>query len=253
MKTAAKMYFLPSYRTGKFIVGVAILLIFCGSVKAQSSFSISGGFNQSVFYTQLPRTEYYHRIRSYDAYLINFAYKEDFSSLRKNLRLGTQLEFKQQSAWFYYEDNFPKDTFATGVRYDIRSLNLYLFPELRVGENVKFVFGGGPVFQYVMNTKAEGTQIQSKTDEASIETKINDKNSKDITGFSFGVKINLGVEIPLCKNLYLLFNNSYTFGLTGFRGNLRKQMKFFNSIDLSLSGGLLWQINHREWFSKRVR
>ena len=240
--------FFQTNNRSKVIICFAIVLFLGGNLKAQSSFSISGGFNQPIFYTQQSKSEYYHSIRSYDAYLINFTYKENFSALQKNLRLGAQLEFKQQSAWFYYEDNFPTDTFATGVRYDIRSLNLYLFPELKVGQSVKFVFSGGPVIQYVVNTKAKGTQIQIRTGESNIETKIDEKNSKDISGFSFGVKINLGVEIPIYKNLYLLFNNSYTAGFTGFRGNLRKQMKFFNSIDLNISGGLLWQINHKEWF-----
>ena len=221
----------------------AILLFLGENLNAQSSLSISGGFNQPIFYTQQSKSKYYHKITSYDAYLINFTYKKDFSALQKNLLLGAQLEFKQQSAWFYYEDLYPADTFATGVRYDIRSLNLYLFPELKVGQSVKFIFSGGPIIQYVVNTKAKGTRVQIKSGESNIETPIDDKNSKDISGFSFGVKISLGVEIPIYKNLYLLFNNSYTAGFTGFRGNLRKQMKFFNSLDINLSGGLLLQIN----------
>lgn len=233
---------------GLAIVFLIFILFLGNNLSAQSSFSLSGGFNQPIYYTEQSKSEYYHTIRSYDAYLLNFTYKEDFSALQKNLQLGAQLEFKQQSAWFYYEDNFPVDTFATGVRYDIRSLNLYLFPELKVGQTVKFVFSGGPIIQYVVNTKAQGTQIQIKTGESNIETKIDDKNSKDISGFSFGAKISLGVEIPIYKNLYLLFNNSYTAGFTGMRGDLRNRMKFFNSLDINISGGLLLQINHKDWF-----
>lgn len=236
----------------KVITCLVIILFFGNNLKAQSSFSLSGGFNQPIFYTQQSKSEYYHTIRSYDAYLLNFTYKENFSALQKNLQLGAQLEFKQQSAWFYYEDNFPTDTFATGVRYDIRSLNLYLFPELKVGQAVKFVFNGGPIIQYIVNTKAKGTQRQLISGESNIETKIDDKNSKDISGFSFGVKISLGIEIPIYKNLYLLFNNSYTAGFTSFRGDLYKRMKFFNSLDINISGGLLLQINHNDWFSNMV-
>ncbi len=241
-------YLFYSKKWNKIVICFAIILLFCNSLIAQSSFSLSGGFNQPIYYTGQSKSEYYHTITSDNAYLINFTYKEDFSALQKNLQLGAQLEFKQQSAWFYYEDNFLVDTFVTGVRYDIRSLNLYLFPELKIGQDVKFVFSGGPLLQYVVNTKAQGTQIQIKTGESDIETKIDDKNSKDISGFSFGAKISLGVEIPIYKNLYLLFNNSYTFGFSGLRGNLRKQMKFFNSLDINISGGVLLQINHTNWF-----
>ena len=223
------------------------------SVKSQSSLALNGGFNQPIFYSSQEKSVYRHSFSSYNAYSFNFTYKEDFSELQKNLRLGAQLEFKQQSAWFYYEDNFPADTFATGVRYDIKSLNLYIFPELTVGENVKFVLSGGPVLQYIVNTKAKGTRVQLITGQSNIETDIDDKNSNDISGFCFGAKISLGVEIPIYRNLYLCFNNSYTAGITGFQGNVRKQMKYYNCLDINISGGILYQINHKDWFKKKQK
>ena len=238
-----------NYRTILFCV-----MIFCVGVpyaKSQSSFSLNGGFNQPIFYSSQMKSVYYHSFDSRNAYSLNFTYKENFSKVQKNLQLGAQLEFKQQSAWFRYDDNFPTDTFATGVRYDIRSLNLYIFPELRVGETVRFVISGGPALQYIVNTKAKGTQIQLISGEPNIETDINDKNSKDILGLCFAVKLNLGVEIPLYKNLYLCFSNSYTAGLTGFQGNLSKRMKYYNCLDINISGGFLWQLEHKEWFTKK--
>ncbi len=228
-------------------------LLFINNLYSQSSFSLNGGFNQSLFYCGQSKSDYYHSYTPYNSYLVNFSYRENLSVLQKNLQVGAQLEFKQQSAWFYYEDLYPTDTVATGVRYDIRSINLYLFPELRVGEYVRFVFSGGPVIQYIVNVKAKGKQVQLMSGSSNVETDIDEKNSKDISGFTFGVKINFGVEIPIYKGLYLAFCNSYSAGFTGMGGELSKRMKFFNCIDINLSGGIVYQVNHKDWFSNRKK
>ncbi|MDR0604317.1 MAG: hypothetical protein LBG80_08465 [Bacteroidales bacterium] len=229
------------------------ILLFSGNLHAQSNVSMNAGFNQSIFYCGQAKSDYYYSFTPYNSYAVSFFYKENLTVLQKNLQIGAQIEFKQQSAWFYYEDVYPADTFATGMRYDIRSVNLYLFPELKVGGTIRFIFGGGPILQYIVNVKAKGTQLQMKAGQSSIETEINDKNSKEITGFSFGAKINLGVEIPLHKNLYLTFYNNYTFGFTGMQGNRRKQMKYFNCLDIGLLGGVLYQIEHKNWFANRKK
>ena len=209
---------------------------------AQSSFAVSGGLNQSIFYCSQTKRQYYHKFQEYNSYVINFSYKKDFSSLRKNMQLGTQLEFKQQSSWFYYEDKFPADTFATGLRYDIQSVNLYLFPELRVGEYVKFIFNGGVVIQLITNTKAQGKQIQVITGKPNIETEIDQRHSKDISGVVLGAKICLGMEIPLYKGLYFTFCNAYSAGLNSIQGTIKPQMKYFNCLDINIMGGFLYRI-----------
>jgi hypothetical protein len=232
-----------------FLITASLLWINNGY--GQSSFTLTGGFNNSIFYCSQANYEYRHSYTSYNAYLVNFSYRENLSALQKNLQVGSQLEFKQQSAWFYYEDKFPEDTIATGVTYNIRSINLYLFPEIKVGESVKFVFSGGPVFQYIVNVEATGKQLQVRTDRPNIESEINDKNSKEISGFCFGAKINLGVEIPIYKNLYFTFCNSYAAGLTGMKGNLSQRMKYFNCVDINISGGMVYIFNHKDWFEKK--
>jgi hypothetical protein len=247
-----KKKLLSRKRIQKNIISI-LLLLFAGNLQSQSNVSVNAGFNQSIFYCSQSKMEYNHSFTPYNSYTVSFFYRENLSALQKNLQAGAQIEFKQQSAWFYYEDLYPADTFATGVRYDIRSFNLYLFPELKVGESVRFIFSGGPVLQYVVNVKAKGTQLQIRTGKPNIETEINDQNSKEITGFSFGAKINLGIEIPVYKNLYLTFYNNYTFGFTGMQGERRKQMKYFNCLDIGLLGGILYQIEHKDWFRDRKK
>jgi hypothetical protein len=225
---------------------LAFILLSGNKLYAQSSIAINGGFSQSIFYCSQAKSTYRYSFTPYNSYLINITYKENLSSFKKNLQVGAQLEFKQQSAQFYYQDLFASDTFATRVRYDIRSLNLYFFPELKVGEKIKFILSGGPLLQYIVNTKATGIKLQVQTGSPNIETIIDTKHTDAIAGFVFGAKVNLGIEIPLYKNLYLTYYNSYTAGFTGMQGTLRKQMKYFNCLDINISGGLLYRIEHKK-------
>ena len=236
--------------TLKKILITAVCLLWINSEYGQSSFTLTGGFNNSIFYCSQANSEYRHSFTADNAYLVNFSYKENLSALKKNLQVGAQLEFKQQSAYFYYEDNFPTDTIASGITYNIRSINLYLFPEIKVGGNVKFIFSGGPVLQSIVNVEAIGKQVKIRTGQPNIETDIKDKNSKEISGFCFGAKVNLGVEILLYENLYFTFCNSYAAGFTGMKGNLSKRMKFFNCVDVNISSGFVYVFNHKNWFDK---
>ena len=80
---------------------------------------------------------------------------------------------------------------------------------------------------------------------------FSEQNSQDIKGFSWGAKINLGVEIPLYKGLYLSLNNAYSAGFSGFNGNLKPKMKFINCIDIYLGAGLFYTIEHKDFFPNR--
>jgi len=225
-----------------------ILLYFFSlwELSAQSTIAVSGGLNQSIFYCSQTKRQYSHSFQPYNAYLVNFSYKKDFSLLQKNMQLGGQLEFKQQSSEFYYRDNFPSDTFATRLRYDIRSVSAIVFPELRVGEKIKFIFRGGPVLQFIVNTKAKGKQVQIITGAPKIETEIVELRSSRISGVVIGAKICLGIEIPLYKNLYFTFCNAYSAGLNSMQGTIKPQMKYFNCLDINIMGGLSYRMKYKE-------
>ena len=211
-------------------------------LSAQSTFAVSGGLNQSIFYCSQTKRQYNHSFQPYNAYLVNFSYKKDCSSWQRNMQLGAQLEFKQQSSEFYYRDEFPADTFATRLRYDIGSINIYVFPELRVGEGVRFTFSGGPVLQLITHTRAKGKQLQIITGSPNIEKDIDESASNRISGVVVGAKISLGIEIPLCKRLYFTFCNAYSAGLNSMQGTIKPQMKYFNSLDINIMGGLLYRV-----------
>ncbi len=230
-----------------------LLLCLCamGTLTAQSNIAAEAGFSESIFYCSQLKSNYYYSFSQYPSYYVNLSYKEDVPQWSRNMRFGGQLGMKRQSQWFYYEDNLPYDTLATGVRYDIYAVNIYVFPEVVVGEKVKFYFSGGPQLHIICNTTAKGTQLQIIPGQEYPETPIKEKHSKDIKGVSFGAKFCLGLEIPLYKDLFLTLNNAYSAGFTGMNGLLKPKMKFFNCIDIYLGAGLQYKINHNKQTNKK--
>ncbi len=216
------------------------------SAISQSHISVEGGYCQSIFYCSQAKSNYYYSFSQYNAYYVSINYKEDAFQLSKNMRLGGQIIWKRQSPWIYREDAInDSTTLATGARYDISSINISFFPELVVGEKARFYFSFGPNFQFVCNTKAKGQQVLVKNGVNDNPTPVENKNSEDIKGFTFGGKVNLGLEIPIKNNFYIFLNNSYSAGFTSFNGQLKKRMKFFNCIDIYLGGGIAYKINHK--------
>ncbi len=230
-----------------------IVLLFCifNCSNAQSIISIEGGYCQSIFYCSQLKSNYYYSFSQYNSYYTNITYKEDVFKLSKNMRFCAQLGWKQQSQWVYREDKNLNDTFAIGVRYDVRSINLCIYPEIVAGDFIKFHFSAGPIFQFIVQNKAQGKRLQLMAGQNKEKEDFSEQNSQDIKGFSWGAKINLGVEIPLYKGLYLSLNNAYSAGFSGFNGNLKPKMKFINCIDIYLGAGLFYTIEHKDFFPNR--
>lgn len=228
---------------------ICSILLFCfigiTPSMAQSNVCVEGGYLQSIFYSSQMKSNYYYSFSQYPSFYINLTYKEDVPQWSKNMRMGGQIGWKRQSQWFYYEDVYPQDTFATGVRYDIHSVSIYLFPEIAVGEKVKFHFSGGPQLQIICNTSAKGKQVEVISGQEYPETNIDNKHSKDIKGVCLCAKFCLGMEIPLYKGLILNLNNAYSAGITGMQGLMQPRLKFFNCIDIYLGAGITYKIEHK--------
>ncbi len=209
------------------------------SIQAQNHISIGGGYNQSIFYCSLPKSEYYTKFQPENAFLVHLSYKKNIPIKKDNMRIGTQLEWKRQSAYFYYEDRRNGDTIPSGIHYKIDVLQLSIFPEIVVGNPIRFIFSGGPTLDYIIYTHAKGVRIIDKKN-----VKIKEKNNGDIKGLAIGAKINLGIEFPIYKNIYITFQNSYAAGLSSKYGRLKSQMKYFNCLDINLTANISYQFNY---------
>lgn len=206
---------------------------------AQHHINVGGGYNQSIYYTNISKSDYYYLFRPNDSYLVNLSYKMEIPVKKNNMRIGTQLEWKRQSSYFYYNDLKNGDTIPTGMNYDIHVLQLYVFPELVVGDPIRFIFSGGPIVEYVISTKAKGIRL---IDEKPVE--IEETNNGDIKGMYIGAKISLGVEFPIYKGFYISLQNSYSAGLSSKGGRLKSQFKYFNCLDINLTGSLCYTFNY---------
>ncbi|HOS16194.1 MAG TPA: hypothetical protein PKX15_04175 [Bacteroidales bacterium] len=221
---------------GRIIAGILCQLIIVSTVNAQSHISLGGGYNQSIYYCGLPKSTYYTTFRPYDSYLVNISYKKDVAVERNNMRIGAQCEWKRQSAYFYYEDRRNGDTIPSGIRYDLNIIQLYVFPELVVGNPIRFVFSGGPCMEYIVSSKAKGIRLID--DE---RTEMEETNNGDIRGLYVGAKISIGMEFPVYKDFYISVYNAYSAGLSSKYGRLQKQMKYFNCLDINLYATLCYR------------
>lgn len=221
---------------GRIMACILCQLIIISTGFAQSHISAGGGYNQSLYYCSLPKSTYYTSFRPYNSYLVNISYKKDVVNKRKNMRIGTQFEWKRQSAYFYYEDRRNGDTIPSGIRYDLNVIQLYVFPELVVGNPIRFTLSGGPCVEYIVSSKAKGIRLID--DE---RTEMEEKNNGDIKGMYIGAKINIGMEFPIYKGFYISIYNAYSAGLSSKYGRLQKQMKYFNCLDINLYTTLSYQ------------
>ncbi|MDD2622889.1 MAG: hypothetical protein WC142_08030 [Bacteroidales bacterium] len=221
----------------RIILPVLSILLFGHTTFTQSHISMGGGYNQSLFYCALPKSTYYTSFRPYNSYLVNVSYKQNVAVESNNMRIGTQLEWKRQSAYFYYEDRRDNDTIPTGMRYDLHVVQLYVFPELVVGNPIRFIFSGGPCIEYILSSKANGIRLIDKK-----RVEVNENNNGDIKGLYIGAKLSVGMEFPVYKDFYISLSNSYSAGLSTKYGRLQKQMKYFNCIDINLTAAFCYQL-----------
>lgn len=221
----------------RIILAMLSILLFGHTTFTQSHISMGGGYNQSLFYCALPKSTYYTSFRPYNSYLVNVSYKQNVAVESNNMRIGTQLEWKRQSAYFYYEDRRDNDTIPTGMRYDLHVVQLYVFPELVVGNPIRFIFSGGPCIEYILSSKANGIRLIDKK-----RVEVNEDNNGDIKGLYIGAKLSVGMEFPVYKDFYISLSNSYSAGLSTKYGRLQKQMKYFNCIDINLTAAFCYQL-----------
>jgi hypothetical protein len=224
---------------GKINTVFIVCFFFILSLNAQHHIGVGGGYSQSIFYCGLPKSQYYTKFQPEDAFLRQATYKYDVPIKKENMRIGGQLEWKRQAAYFYYEDRRNGDTVPSGIHYKIDVLHLCVFPEIVVGDPIRFIFSGGPTLDYVIYTRAKGIRIIDKKRE-----KIEEANNGDIKGFAVGAKLNLGLEFPVYKNFYITLQNAYAFGLSTRYGRLKTQMKYFNCMDINLTANICYQINY---------
>ena len=122
------------------------------------------------------------------------------------------------------------------MRYDLHVVQLYVFPELVVGNPIRFIFSGGPCIEYILSSKANGIRLIDK------KSKVNENNNGDIKGLYIGAKLSVGMEFPVYKDFYISLSNSYSAGLSTKYGRLQKQMKYFNCIDINLTAAFCYQL-----------
>ena len=203
-------------------------------------FGAGGGSQQSLYYCGAAKQKLNSSFSSRDSYFFQVSVARDLCNVshdaHQSFRLGGQMAYKCQNAYFYYEQML--DTIVpTGTEQKVSVLHFALYPQWAFGDKVRFLFYLGPNLEYVLGNSS--TTVQLVRGE---QLKSEKRESDEIAGFSLGGVLGIGVEIPLTSSLCLGFQNSYTSGYTSKSGSLKKMFNYYNCFDINLLLSLIYAI-----------
>ena len=213
---------------------LVILMVFDFSVSnAQHFIGISGGYNLGTF-TNFTKKQDYKAIYHFKSGLAFSSFYETKMDSVCNIRI--ELQYKYQNVDMEIENNAGNSSFYKNIDYSLHLLNLNLICSFRLVEKKSFKMNllFGPTLAYNMNTTAKGngweyyhtTQIDTNGNPIQFLTtqnwEKNERNSKDISKFNFGIDVGFDFVIPINNRMDFLIQNRYTIFLT----NIMKQKSF---------------------------
>lgn len=206
-------------------------------------FGLGGGYNQSLFYCGRPKTDLYTSFTSRDAYVLQLVCAKNLKtfSVDQAFRVGGQLQFKHQDAYFYYEEPFRDTVIPTGMEQRIAVLHLNVYPEWAFGDKVHFVFYAGPNLELVLKDHSNAVRLIGD-EKQETEAEFSD----EVRGFSVGGTLGIGVEIPVGESLSLYLQNAYTSGYSSKKGHLKEYFNYYNSFDINLMFSILYTISAKK-------
>ena len=129
----------------------------------------------------------------------------------------------------------------TGTDQNVSVLHLNIAPQWVFGDKVRFLFYVGPNLEYVVANHSSTIRL---IDGEKVRSEKN--NSDEVSGFSFGGILGIGVEIPISQSLYFCFQNSYTSGYSSKAGSLKQLYKFYNCFDINLLASFVYTLPVRK-------
>ena len=226
-------------------IALAVVLLCCStaSLRGQTDtapggwhLGLGGGYNQSMYYCGAAKTRLNASFSTRNSFMVQFSAARDLCPVAhspyQRFGIGTQLAFKRQDAYFYYEEML--DTLVpTGTEQTVAVLHWSLYPQWVFGDQVRLLFFVGPNLEYVVANRSQtvrmidGERVHSEK-----------SHSDEVAGWSLGGTLGIGVEIPLTPSLGLLLQNAYTSGYTSKAGSLKSLYGFYHCFDISMSAAI---------------
>ncbi|MCB2208702.1 MAG: PorT family protein [Bacteroidetes bacterium] len=226
------------------IAMVAVIL----SANGQSGFEVNSGFikpfsilNKDAPYTSGSSADYNL------SYYISTAYKIKTSD---KLFLGLKLSFNNYKLDFYEKTAIHPglDEQIKDLAYSFNYLNLFFYPELVFGNELKYYLNAGVFGGIYLNGAKTGLLISGRSQWGPdgpfmeyIETGVEGKASEDVRNFTAGVQLGTGLRYQISDNWGVHLNVSGRFIPFPVENDFTQ-----NQIDLIISVGAEYIIKRRE-------
>lgn len=203
---------------------VAVAIFYSSVSNAQHFIGFTGGYNVGTFFNFAKKQDYNATYNFKNGISFSSFYETKIDS-GCNIRI--ELQYKWQNADMEIENNAGHASFYKNIDYSFHLLNLNFICLFKLveKENFKLNFLFGLNSSYNVNTVAKGngweyhyaTQIDSNGNSIPFLTtqnwEKNERDSKDLSKFNFGIEVGIDFIIPINNKMDFLFQNRHNIFL----------------------------------------
>ncbi len=154
-------------------------------------------------------------------YTYNYNYSHNAYSIAVSIRqrslhtfnYGLEIEYTNRS--FVINSDEPGLGGGGRVNYDYTIGNIYIQfqPQFTFGKKVKFFFYPGIYFGTLLHSSLYGTRYSWHMGDPSKTDTINGNANGYYPNFEFGILMGVGIEVPIYKNLNIVFENNFNMNI----------------------------------------
>jgi hypothetical protein len=126
---------------------------------------------------------------------------------------GVEIAYTNRSFAVKSSDQSPGGGETVDYDYTIGNIYLQFQPQFTFGSKIKFVFYPGFYFGTLLHSSIHGTENSWHMGYPPKTDTINGSASDYYPNFEFGVLLGIGLEIPVYKNLNIVYENNFSMNL----------------------------------------
>ena len=198
------------------LISLYLLGVCLNSVNGQTTkieIGLEGGPGVTYFYGNKQSKDYIKPIiGGYVGVLFQYHFSRVFS-------IKTGCSYERKGANF----NFENEYFNTDYMYHLNYITVPALIQAEFGTKVRFFINTGPYFSYLVSQKYIGKNSPSGTGDWLI---ISASSEQNLINYDFGVDAEIGMKIPVSKELAITVSLTDHLGLL----NTKKQLLLTNTL-----------------------
>jgi len=175
---------------------------------SQGQIGIKGGYIHYWFTVPEDGIQYDYNY-SHSAYSINISLKQRTSH---TFNQGLEIVYTNRSFAVKSSDQSPGGSETVDYSYSIGNIYLQFRPQFSFGSRIKFFVYPGFYFGTLLNSSIQGTKSYWHIGETKTNT-INGSANDYYPNFEFGILFGAGIEVPVYKNLSIVYENNFSLNL----------------------------------------